>query len=255
MIGVRLKHADINGGVDYCSSDESFALEVTTVTSRTKKSTRAALSKHRMSVPHPALQSCWILYVPDNQPRVNKSMRLVRSAIVELESAGETDFDQTVCAYGTPDGDERPQRYQKLLEAGVERAVSMTCEEREGHLHRLHIFPGSGGSPQTSNSSLARLVEELRTRPDNAEKLRVSGCEQRHLFVWLDDDTAYEIAFPLSRELPPSWKAEGWGLPTEDPYFDIAITHLWVVHARTGLGWRWTGDEWRCLRGCHLTPC
>jgi hypothetical protein len=65
--------------------------------------------------------------------------------------------------------------------------------------------------------------------------------------VWLNDDTGYNIARPLSREAP-SWGDDGWGLPTTEPQLDPAITHFWVVHARSLLGWLWDGETWQELR-------
>jgi hypothetical protein len=87
----------------------------------------------------------------------------------------------------------------------------------------------------------------LSRKKDNPRKLSASGVEQRHLFVWLDDDTRFDIARPLSREAP-SWGDERFGLPSASPSLDPAISHLSVVHERSRLGWLWDGDTWRGLR-------
>lgn len=86
-----------------------------------------------------------------------------------------------------------------------------------------------------------------RQKNDNPKKLKASGAEQRHLFVWLDGDTRFDIARPLSREAP-AWGGEGFGTPSKAPVLDAAITHLWVVHQESRFGWLWDGVTWRELR-------
>jgi hypothetical protein len=98
-----------------------------------------------------------------------------------------------------------------------------------------------------SDESLDRLMEELNKKTDNPTKLRASAAQQRHLFVWLNDDIWDNIARPLSHEAPSSVD-DGWGLATTEPPLDPSITYLWVVHARSRPGWLWDGERWREMR-------
>lgn len=107
---------------------------------------------------------------------------------------------------------------------------------------------GSGGAASGSDGALEHLISALESKPDNVEKLRASGADERHLFVWIDDNTNFAIARPLSRDAPP-WDDGGFGLPSKPPEIDPAITHLWVVHERSRRGWLWRGDAWQPLEG------
>lgn len=243
-MGIQLEHADTHGGVDYLSPDGTVALEVTAVTDGEKQGARDALSRSEAKGSRTRLQGCWWVFAKDNQPGMKTFVQRVQPAIAELELAGETYFDDHRALVHVG---ELSHIYRPLLDAGVERAVPFPHSNRP-HVHRIHVSTGSGGSVSGSDESFDRLMEELNQKTDNPTKLRASAAEQRHLFVWLNDDTWYNIARPLSREAPPSWVDEGWGLPTTKPQLDPAITHLWVVHARSRLGWLWDGERWQELR-------
>lgn len=251
VMGIQLAHADTHGGVDYLSLDCTVALEVTAVTDGEKKGARDALSRSAAKGSRTTLQGCWLVFAADNQPGMKTFVQRVQPAIAELEFAGQTYFDDQPASAHVDDNGELSNIYRPLLDAGVERAIYKPHPKRPedpDHVHRLWVSTGSGGSVSGSDESFDRLMEELNQKTDNPTKLRASAAEQRHLFVWLNDDTWYNIARPLSREAPPSWADEGWGLPTTDPQLDPAITHLWVVHARSRLGWLWDGEKWRELR-------
>ncbi|MFF2300705.1 hypothetical protein [Arthrobacter sp. NPDC058127] len=251
VMGIQLEHADTHGGVDYISTDGTVALEVTAVTDGEKQGARAALSRSKAKGSPTRLQGCWLVFASDTQERMKTFVQRVQPAIAELEFAGETFFDDQPAGVHVFEGGELSHIYRPLLEAGVERATHVPHPggpEDPEHVHRLLVSTGSGGSVSGSDESLDRLMEELNEKTDNATKLRASAAEQRHLFVWLNDDTWYNIARPLSSEAPPFGANEGWGLPTTKPQLDSAITHLWVVHARSLLGWLWDGERWRELR-------
>jgi hypothetical protein len=250
VMGIQLKHADTHGGVDYISTDDTVALEVTAVTAGEKQGARAALSRSEAKDSPTRLQGCWLVFASDTQERMKTFVQRVQPAIAELEFAGKTYFDDQPALVHVFEEGELSHVYRPLLAAGVERATHVPHRDRPedpDHVHRMFVSTGSGGSVSGSDESLDRLMEELNEKPDNATKLRASGADQRHLFVWLNDDTGYNIARPLSREAP-SWGDDGWGLPTTEPQLDPAITHFWVVHARSLLGWLWDGETWQELR-------
>jgi hypothetical protein len=250
VLGIQLEHADTHGGVDYMSTDGIVALEVTAVTDGEKQGARAALSRSEAKGSPTRLQGCWLVFASDTQTRMKTFVQRVQPAIAALEFAGETVFDDQHAAVHVIERGDFSHIYRPLLEAGVERATHVPHRNRPedpDHVHRILPSTGSGGSVSGSDESLDRLMNVLNEKSDNPAKLRASGAEQRHLFVWLNDDTSYNIARPLSREAP-SWADEGWGLPTIEPPLDPAITQLWVVHARSLLGWLWDGERWRGLR-------
>jgi hypothetical protein len=250
VMGIQLEHADINGGVDYKSTDGTVALEVATVTNGEKKRTRDALSKSAEECSlTPKLQNCWMVFASDTQRQMKTFAQRVQSAMAELELAGVTYIDEQAAAEHVIDKGELSHIYKSLLDVGVEGAVPLDSNRPEdpNHVHCILVSTGSGGSAHGSDESLGRLMEALNEKTDNPSKLSESGAEQGHLFVWLDDDTSYNIALPLIRE-SPSEADGGWGLPTTNPQLDPTITYLWVVHARSRLGWLWDGESWQKLR-------
>ena len=249
-LGVLLVHADTHGGVDYKSADGKIALEVTAVTEGGNKGARDALKKSvKKGVPGATLASCWIVFAPEGQANMKTFLQRVQPALVELERAGETFFERERAGLHVIQRGPLAEIYRPLLDAGVERAthaphrVSM---EDPDHVHEVWVTTGSGGSVSGSNESLERLLDALSDKTDNPHKLAATGAEQRHLFVWVNDDTWYNIARPLSRTTP-SWAEEGWGVPSIAPALDPAITHFWVMHERSRLGWLWDGETWQAL--------
>ena len=250
ITGTVLKHADENGGVDYLSTDGQHAVEVTRVTDGRRRAGRGALAASREAgVPNGELQTCWLVFIPDTQPRLNSFLQRVHVALVELERTGETLFERGRAGTHLIQRGPLSHIYQQLLDAGVERASAVPNHAHRRHAHGVITSLGSGGSSCGSDQALDLLIEMLSSKKDNPKKLSASGVDHRHLFVWLDDDTRLDIARPLSHE-PPSWGDERFGTPSTPPALDPAITHLWVVHQRSRTGWLWDGKTWRELR--HL---
>lgn len=260
VMGIQLEHADTRGGVDYVSIDGAAALEVTAVTDEEKKKTRKAfaasmettrrsLAAHARTGGPPRLKACWMVFTSDTQRRAKSFEQRVQPLIAELELADETSFDDQKAARHVLERGELSHIYQPLLDAGVQGAIPIDSNRTEDPEHVHFIFPstGSGGRSSGSNESLDRLMDVLNKKTDNQTKLRNSGASRRHLFVWLDDDTEHEIARPLSQE-ESSLPDDRWGLPRTKPQLHSAITHLWVMHDRTRLGWLWDGKGWRELR-------
>lgn len=246
VLGLQLEHADKNGGVDYRSRDGRHALEVSRVTDGRKRAGRDALGVSRETgTPAGELKTCWIAFAPDTQSGLKTFLQSVHPALVALESAGETLFEGQSAAARLIEKGRLSGIHLQLLEAGVERASAVPNHAHVSHSHRVFPVLSSGGTAGGSDDAVGLLTEELLKTGDNLKKLRASGAEHRHLFVWLDDDTRFDIARPLSREAP-SWH-DGFGLPSMSPALDPAITHLWVVHQGSGQGWLWDGETWQGL--------
>ncbi|HRQ01083.1 MAG TPA: hypothetical protein PK781_11630 [Terrimesophilobacter sp.] len=245
MLGIVLEHADKNGGVDYLSADGRIAVEVTRVTDGRKAAGRRALSASRETdAPEGELQNCWLVFTSETQTGLMTFLQRVHPLLVQLEAVGEQSFHDQPAAVHVLQRGPLSDVYRSLLQAGVERASAAPHRADASHTHRMITSLGSGGSASGSDAAVALLVDELAKRTDNPAKLHKSGAEQRHLFVWLDDDTRFDIARPLSRDAP-SWDDGGFGAPSLIPLIDPAVTHLWVVHQRSGLGWLWDGETWR----------
>lgn len=251
VMHIQLQHHDTHGGVDYLSSDGSVALEVTAVTDGEKNGTWKALKKSEAKgAPNAKLQGCWIIFVADDQAEMRTFVQRVQPAIVDLELAGESYFDQQRAAVHTIERGPLATIYRPLLEAGVQRASHVphgTRQDDPDHEHRLVTSAGSGGSASGSDEAIDLLLDELGSKTDNAQKLGVSAAGQRHLFVWVNDNTAFGIQRPLSHK-SSSGTDHFWGLPSSAPELDSAITDLWVVHERSGSGWLWNGRTWRELQ-------
>ncbi|WP_053385954.1 hypothetical protein [Leucobacter japonicus] len=243
-LGIKLVHADKTGGVDYLSADQRFAVEVTRVTDGRRRAGRKALdSSRKTAAPTGELRTCWVTMASDTQWGLGKFIQQVHPALVALEHAGETDFNRQRAAVHVLDGGPLSPIYRTLIMAGVERASAVPDHEHRQHVHRVVPSLGSGGTASGSNEALRLLVGALAEKEDNAQKLKAAGAKQRHLFVWIDDDTQFSIARPLSREAP-AWH-DGFGVPTEPPAIGAAITHLWIVHEGSRMGWFWDGHTWR----------
>lgn len=251
IMAIQLEHFDTHGGVDYISTDGTIAVEVTTVTDGAIKAARSALSKAKAKDSPRTLQGCWWVFASDTAKAMKVFRSRVRAAIAELEVAGRTSFDRRSAARDLKEDADLSHVFLPLMEAGVEKAVRFPCVKLEGapqHIHRIRDSTGHGGGATLGSSeSIDQLLKELNTKTDNPTKLLASGATQRHLFVWVDDDTDYGIVRPLTHE-SSSGATEEWGLPTLRPDLDPAIAYLWVVHATSRLGWLWDGKEWRWLR-------
>lgn len=247
VLGLRLEHADIDGGVDYRSTDECHAVEVTRITDGRKRAGREALNtSRRTGTSNGELRTCWLAIAPDTQHGLKYILQRLHPALVELEAAGETRFERQHAAVHVIRQGPLARPYRSLLSAGVTRASAVPDHAHRVHDHQVILSLGGGGTSSGSDEALDLLANTLSKKKDNPKKLKASGLEHRHLFVWLDDDTPSAIAGPLSREAPSCH--EGFDVPTTPPALDPAVTHLWVVHEGSRLAWLWDGLNWRALR-------
>lgn len=243
VLGIELEHADKDGGVDYLSTDGRHAVEITRVTDGRKRAGSKALDTSRAAENlEGELQTCWWAFVSDTQVGLKTFLQQVHPALVELEAAGEDQFDRAQAAMHVMRQGPLSSIYRSLLDAGVERASAVP-----NHAHRRcthSVIPGliSGGTSSGSDRAVFLLTDLLSVKEDNPRKLRASGRDHRHLFVWLDDDTRFDVARPLSRAAP-SWH-DGFGVPATPPMLAQAISHLWVMHEGSRLGWIWNGEAW-----------
>ncbi len=228
VLGIALVHADRNGGVDYRSTDGRHAVEVTRVTDgRVRAGRQALVASRETGVPVGELRSCWVVSVAATQEQLKTLLQRSHPALVDLELTGETSFESRRAAAHVLRGGCSSHIYQPLLDAGVQWAMALPKHGHRAGMHRVIPTLGSGGSIGDSDEALDLLTAALSRKPYNPKKLRASGAEHRHLFVWVDDDTRYDISHPLSRE---GDEREDFGLPSRPPSLEPTITLLWVVH-------------------------
>lgn len=253
-LGVTLEHADKNGGVDYRSADGSIAVEVTRVTDEDVRQGLRAWSKSEGSaVSGPPLTTCWLVFTAETTPGLKTYRQRVHPLIARLEVAGLESFSDQRAGLHVLEGREHGDLFRDLLLLNVEHAsaVPHTGDPDPAHVHRVFVTVGGGGSASGSDEAVVMLIDALAVKADNAQKLGGSGAENRHLFVWIDGATPFGIERALSHDTP-SWDDDGdsgFGLPSLAPQLDPAVTHLWVVHERSGRGWLWDGQEWQAFEG------
>jgi hypothetical protein len=273
VLGIKLVHTDSSGQVDIQSVgsagnlDGKVAIEVTTVTEQdriaTLKRFRRTLDKERTAEAQdnlgPAiLESCWIIIAPDTQHGAHKLGQQAEKQLSVLEKNEVTRFhpqrDVVAVRDHDPASDELRRARIALARLGIQIAQAVSDHARETgpeggpHRHRVVTSLGSGGSASGSNESVELVCAELDDRADNPKKLRASGAERQHLFVWVNEHTSFGIARPLSRN-EPEWVADDqFGLPTAPPDLDDTVTDLWVVHSGSLRGWYWDSEAWRALQ-------
>lgn len=249
VTNVSLEHADKTGGVDYLSRDGTVALEVTRFTDAEKRRGRAAARSSRgSSATSSHLRSCWVLMVPETQPKMKGLVQRVLPHLVLLEEVGETHFSNHQATIYVRRGGSLSGVYEALLQAGVERAGALGDDPtpEKAHIHRVVLSLGSSGTVRGNDEALQGLEAELNARQDNLKKLTATATEERHLFVWLDDDTPYEVARPLHRAALGRAPG-GETVPSRPPRLDPVVTHLWVVSEESGRGWLWHRETWTNL--------
>lgn len=250
------EHADKAGGVDYLSQDGAAALEVTRFTDAQKRRGRvAARSSRDTSSASTELKSCWMLMVPETQPRMKGLVQRVLPSLVQLEEVGESRFSNRHAAGHVRGDGPKSAIYRSLLEAGVERAGALgdRPNPNSGHVHRAILSLGDSGTAAGTDEALRELENELDLRQDNFIKLSFVATKQRHLFVWLDDDTPYAVSRPLRRSAvngPP----QAVELPTRQPRLNPVVSHLWVVNDESGCGWLWNGATWSPVQEGRGSP-
>jgi hypothetical protein len=240
--GVSLRHADTHGGADYRfdrSGSSTGAVEVTTVTDGSLKSTQKAWMKLReRECAVPNLQSSWNVTVDEQNVRFNGIVEALEPALEILERAGLDRYDSWNRTEMWVERPELRDAVQVFMEFGVSNAWVVPTKDPD--LRRLFFSTMGGWSAKGSDSSLQLIEAELRAKPDNYRKLRDADVDECHLFVWLDSQTPGEIARPFTGGGATEY--DHFGLPNRPPNADEIVDVLWIVHRGTGNGWIWRRD-------------
>lgn len=249
ITGISWEHHDANGAADYITSDHSTAaMEVTTVTNQELKGSVAMLARLR-NTPYPdsRLDCCWSMTI-DEQHRALKGIESrVANAIAGLQLHGISSVNEWEWATYIWGGHAAGGTVALLAQDSVQAAYRSPelCAAMSTHSTHYIVFMSSGGgSASGSEASLSLILTELLGREDNFKKLRAESVDQRHLFVWLDDQTDFAVARPLDRQDDSRW--DHFGLPNSPPELPD-VDQLWIVHRLSRRGWHWTGHLWEAV--------
>lgn len=239
--GLALTYADHLGFVDYVyqrAHGRHGALEVSRYTS---SAARRGYDQWQREQQHTyqakLLTKSWTLVV-EGDPDYKDLPRRVEPALEVLEQQG---IDRLQMSELTT----RSFIKQELRPAAaLLRANGVTTGQAFEHdaAPSIDIGRGVAGTSAGSDAAVAEILDYVRTTPDNLKKLEASGAEERHLFLWLDDESPSSAARPLQGGRADRFAH--FGLPAESPALPAAVTHLWIVYQPTGRGWYWDGAQW-----------
>ncbi|WP_100448817.1 hypothetical protein [Glycomyces xiaoerkulensis] len=261
----RCEHWDRNGRQNAFDfklyiSDQVHALEVTTATHEEIRDHQARWNTYgpSPSTTYPGLQGHWEVMVDQRASTLVRKQGRKRHYFNDLlpqwlkifeqhgiDEAGQfsTTFKDWPFPSMRPD---QPSESPALRKAIFESAKAgiWTCKRVYGVPPGVSFAYGYGSSDygltrpaDDPNHAVHQISDLLRRKSDNAEKLGASGCDRRHLWVWVD----------LSRlDIIRSLDEDGG--PTEVPAVDSRITDVWIARlledARVdALHWR-TDDGW-----------
>lgn len=249
VLCIKLSFHDTNGSVDYLFSDgaeRTGALEVTTYTNAGKQAAVLAWSRLQ-PFRATSLGKSWSVSTMGDPQYTGLPSRL-QPQLEELERRGLQEvqvYDLALRAYTELD----LAPLAAALQAEKVSTATSFAAGREGP--RIVIRRGGGGANNGSNAAVAEICGYIKITEDNLRKLQSGNWSDRHLFVWVTNETnetaAWQLQDPrLARE------AEAFGLPTESPSLPLQVTHLWVVHRTSGRGWYWNAHVWQAVRGRPL---
>ena len=163
----------------HLSDGRVVALEITSSATATLKSMWAAISKEGWDAP--TLRHSWTLILREPSETYEPDIKqLRRKAASHLEILEHADVERFSPSWDRPRGVEVWKALQGLASLGVTDGASWSVEGEPPK-----IVPGSAsgvgfGAPYALNRAVEKAVTE------NLEKLRESGRDELHLFVWLD---------------------------------------------------------------------
>lgn len=238
VLGVTVTHTDVNGETDLffeTPMGTSGAVEVTFLTDQqTKIAQDAWVRERRREHVVTQLASSWNVTVKGDSVRYKLLRQHLEPHLAALEAAGTTEYDQYGIAHRLLKS--IPQTVLGL--AALQVVQAHVIPTNDPSVQHIFLIPMAGYTARGSEAALAHIEEYLADRTDNVRKLEESGATERHLFVWLDRDTPGEISRPFTDRRIVERFAH-FGLPHRSPILPEGVTHLWVLHSGTGIGWRW----------------
>jgi len=208
------------------------AVEVTVSTSEQLERTAAAIldrRKGRTFVPAKKSRNGWWVH-PMRGAKIDRIRANVDEYLAAIEAEGHTRF------FAYRDAASSPSIARILYDLGIEGGD--VIKWKSPNCIRIAL-PAVGGL--VSAESVEQALEAEATKEDNRRKLAASGCNKRHLFVY------------INRQNFLPWVAlVDEGPPPRSPTLPIEITDVWAVtHTRSPaevIVWKTeTGKNWQYL--------
>jgi hypothetical protein len=200
QLGGQAKPHDVPGApdashdVDIELPGRCIAFEETSASDTELRSMQAAASQ-RVWTAHSLSANWFISFRGDSAVRVKSMVRGLEAHLKVLEEHGVAQVGTAV-----PAQDDAPsavsEATRQILSGRITSASSLG-QPAPGECARMLLSGHRGLSP--SAEQVNHLV--VRAAEDNVEKLRAAGADERHLFVWIDEDEA-ELA--MFTQLPPT---------------------------------------------------
>lgn len=244
IYGVEVEHTDVNGEVDLSftlPSGLTNAVEVTYLTSsETKRNDARWMRERAREYEATRLSHSWTLTVEKHRTEFKQLSERLEPHLAVLEEHGIDRADIWM-----RHRIDNPAVLSALNAIGALGGVQARVIAVKPSVCRIFFSPMAGWTAKGSDEALSIIEAYVEGREDNLDKLRAAGANRSHIFIWLDDDTDGAVARPF-------WRVEGseaevfdhFGLPTRPSRLVQPITDLWVVHERSGFGWRWDGVAW-----------
>jgi hypothetical protein len=162
----------------------------------------------------PQLKRCWSLWLK-NEASVKRLNALLPSLLIDLETRGVHDIH--------PGARDQPVESARTMfeELHVQSCRSWPSAKHAGDVYLLPSYRASFVNPE----EVVSVATEVLADAGNLRKLRDSGCDRCHLFVWIDP-TRY-----------PAWEGicSGDHLPETGLTLPAEVTDVWIgarVHER-----------------------
>ena len=228
--------------VDYVSAglESLFAMEVTTHTNEDRNRLANGGPKFSGVIQRSDLLNDWVIQTRD-YPHLKSLRDDVIPQLRVLTLHGITEYHKSQHEWWMSKVSTLKEVLFAFNKASVEYVKRQSVlEKREGDLAEVVVLPMVNWIYGGPDSALEIIETEQLNEPDNLEKLRDSGATNRHLFIWVNQNT--------DRNVLDAFNAERIGLPTRAPRLPEEITHLWVVNIETEVGWYFEPIEgWRLV--------
>ena len=230
--GLDFIFTDLNGSVDYTTTDSRAALEVTRFTDPLVRRDLDVASKHDHVLPLGTSFDWWVTF--DGHPKHEGLAIRLRDPLVALETHGLCEYDHAAMNWWM---DTTPTLRSSARELRRERAGHAQALHRGANPTQLFVSSSGGWTYGGPDAALEMLESKVFSDDGHLQKLKATGAPSRHLWIWTD--------FATEGGLRRAFEVGEQRLPTRAPNFPEALTDLWCVDEFSCRGWHWSrSTEW-----------
>jgi hypothetical protein len=203
------------------------AVEVTSITDGTVKATVAAVDRYRR-IPRRLSAKDWRIH-PASDASIKRIADKADAYLAEIEATGVEQFRSSSDASSSPP-------VAAIWRDLRIRAGRVLPSKAPGIFIALPVTGGASGP-----TLVVAAVETVASKPDNLDKLAISGADERHLAIYVDPSATAVLMALRDLDPPP----EPLDLPGE-------VTHVWVFSETYGDDRYivWQVDDGRRWRRC-----